>query len=212
MLGGANWGGAAFDPETGHPLRAVADDAEPCSVFPSRRRGDDPATDGPAVSWRPPARTPFVDGLPLFKPPYTRVTAIDMNTGEHLWIAAARQRAAQPPAAEGSQPAAARRRQDGISALVTKTLLFVTTWRRQRATDARWCRPGRRGATLTPAARCSTCSTSSRARCSASSTWTGQRGAADDLPARGKQYLVMAVGANEDAAVVAFGLPGTQRK
>ena len=24
-------------------------------------------------------------GLPLFKPPYSRVTAIDMNTGEHLW-------------------------------------------------------------------------------------------------------------------------------
>ncbi len=25
------------------------------------------------------------DGLPLFKPPYSRITAIDMNTGEHLW-------------------------------------------------------------------------------------------------------------------------------
>ncbi|MGI9249762.1 MAG: PQQ-binding-like beta-propeller repeat protein [Pseudohongiellaceae bacterium] len=24
-------------------------------------------------------------GLPLFKPPYSRITAIDMNTGEHLW-------------------------------------------------------------------------------------------------------------------------------
>jgi quinoprotein glucose dehydrogenase len=23
--------------------------------------------------------------LPLFKPPYSRITAIDMNTGEHLW-------------------------------------------------------------------------------------------------------------------------------
>ncbi|WP_423929062.1 pyrroloquinoline quinone-dependent dehydrogenase [Candidatus Palauibacter sp.] len=26
-----------------------------------------------------------VRGLPLFKPPYSRITAIDMNTGEHLW-------------------------------------------------------------------------------------------------------------------------------
>jgi glucose dehydrogenase len=26
-----------------------------------------------------------VDGLPIFKPPYGRLTAIDMNTGEHLW-------------------------------------------------------------------------------------------------------------------------------
>ncbi len=25
------------------------------------------------------------DNLPLFKPPYSRITAIDMNTGEHLW-------------------------------------------------------------------------------------------------------------------------------
>src|SRR5690606_35833491 len=27
------------------------------------------------------------EGLPLFKPPYSRVTAIDLNTGEHLWMA-----------------------------------------------------------------------------------------------------------------------------
>jgi quinoprotein glucose dehydrogenase len=26
-----------------------------------------------------------VDGLRLWKPPYSRITAIDMNTGEHLW-------------------------------------------------------------------------------------------------------------------------------
>jgi len=25
-------------------------------------------------------------GLPLFKPPYSRMTAIDMNTGEHAWM------------------------------------------------------------------------------------------------------------------------------
>jgi quinoprotein glucose dehydrogenase len=25
-------------------------------------------------------------GLPLFKPPYSRMTAIDMNSGEHLWM------------------------------------------------------------------------------------------------------------------------------
>jgi glucose dehydrogenase len=26
-----------------------------------------------------------IEGLPIFKPPYGRITAIDMNTGEHLW-------------------------------------------------------------------------------------------------------------------------------
>ena len=25
------------------------------------------------------------DGLNMFKPPYSRITAIDMNTGDHLW-------------------------------------------------------------------------------------------------------------------------------
>ncbi len=26
------------------------------------------------------------DGLPLLKPPYSRMTAIDLNTGEHIWM------------------------------------------------------------------------------------------------------------------------------
>jgi quinoprotein glucose dehydrogenase len=33
-----------------------------------------------------PVRMP--DGLPLFKPPYSRMTAIDMNTGDHKWMTA----------------------------------------------------------------------------------------------------------------------------
>jgi quinoprotein glucose dehydrogenase len=28
------------------------------------------------------------EGLPLFKPPYSRMTAINMNTGEHAWMIA----------------------------------------------------------------------------------------------------------------------------
>ena len=34
---------------------------------------------GPGIGWGGP------QGLPMHKPPYNRVTAIDMNTGEHLW-------------------------------------------------------------------------------------------------------------------------------
>ena len=33
-------------------------------------------------------RPPRVQGLPLLKPPYGRITAIDLNTGEHLWMIA----------------------------------------------------------------------------------------------------------------------------
>jgi len=33
------------------------------------------------------ARTPrLASGIPIWKPPYSRITAIDMNTGEHAWM------------------------------------------------------------------------------------------------------------------------------
>ena len=31
------------------------------------------------------AGNPRVQGIPVWKPPYSKITAIDMNTGEHLW-------------------------------------------------------------------------------------------------------------------------------
>ncbi|MEX0619400.1 MAG: PQQ-binding-like beta-propeller repeat protein [Pseudohongiellaceae bacterium] len=37
-----------------------------------------------AASGGPSARHPL--NIPLWKPPYSRITAIDMNTGEHLWM------------------------------------------------------------------------------------------------------------------------------
>ncbi len=34
-----------------------------------------------------PGRSPWMpDGVPLFKPPYSRLTAIDMNTGDSRWM------------------------------------------------------------------------------------------------------------------------------
>lgn len=41
------------------------------------------ANAGPGATARPP-RHPA--GIPLYKPPYSRITAIDMNTGEHAWM------------------------------------------------------------------------------------------------------------------------------
>jgi quinoprotein glucose dehydrogenase len=43
-------------------------------------------------------------GIPLWKPPYSRITAIDMNTGEHLWMIPAGEtpeRVSNNPALEG---------------------------------------------------------------------------------------------------------------
>jgi quinoprotein glucose dehydrogenase len=81
-LGGANFGGAAFDPETGW------------LYVPSRNSWTvvhfyTPDQDGASLRWTHGGRGPqpqMPEGLRLFKPPYTRMTAIDMNTGEIAWV------------------------------------------------------------------------------------------------------------------------------
>lgn len=81
--GGANIpGGAAIDPETG--ILYVAS-TKGCSA-PVLRPGKElnPDSDMDFVT-RGPGGVGGVDGLPLLKPPYGRITAIDLNTGEHLW-------------------------------------------------------------------------------------------------------------------------------
>jgi quinoprotein glucose dehydrogenase len=80
LRGGASWVGAAADPLTGvlyvpshtMPFMAVltrADDPQSPSAYSTNHRHN---VKGP-------------DGLPLTRPPYGRLTAIDLNTGEHLW-------------------------------------------------------------------------------------------------------------------------------
>lgn len=81
-LGGANWQGAAVDPETG--MLYV-----PSITSPSFFRivpGDTAQTDA-THQWQP-FWIPGPEGLPLFKPPYGRVTAVNLNTGDHAWMSA----------------------------------------------------------------------------------------------------------------------------
>jgi quinoprotein glucose dehydrogenase len=80
--GGANWGGAAVDPETGIlyvPSRNVH--------AITRFREPEP---GEAANLRyiqsGGAGIRMPQGLPTWKPPYSRMTAIDLNTGEHVWM------------------------------------------------------------------------------------------------------------------------------
>ena len=77
--GGANFPGATVDPETGiiyipsatlpHGMGLVAPPAG--------------TSDWPYIIQMDTKIGPF--GLPLLKPPYRRITAIDLNTGEHIW-------------------------------------------------------------------------------------------------------------------------------
>ena len=122
--GGINWPGTAVDPETGRlfipsqtRLRAVE-----LVEYPP------PATVGYFTDpWAVPVPGP--QGLPLVKPPYKRVTAIDLNTGDHVWMA---------PHGDGPRNHPAIRHLNlpalgghggmhGGGPLVTKTLLVVNS-------------------------------------------------------------------------------------
>jgi quinoprotein glucose dehydrogenase len=79
IWGAANWGGAAVDPQTGTlyvkalnwPSVFHVEKPEPGMEDADYFLGD----------FRPLG----IDGLPVHKPPYSTLTAIDLNKGEHVW-------------------------------------------------------------------------------------------------------------------------------
>lgn len=122
--GGASWQGAAADPETGilyvpsttnvWLLAMARDEKSPFLNYTSRGAGFNVAALQP-------------QGLPLVKPPWARITAIDLNTGEHLW------QVPNGPAPDYIQNHPALKgvdlsntgSGDNAGLLVTKTLLFA---------------------------------------------------------------------------------------
>ena len=91
--GGASWGGAAVDPETGilyvpsRNAHSVMRFREPAPGENANLRYVLSRGGAPFLAGGNPRRTPRMpQGLPLWKPPYSRMTAIDMNTGEHVWM------------------------------------------------------------------------------------------------------------------------------
>ena len=119
-IGGADWTGAAFDPETGmlyvpsmtNPFVANLIPGDPKETNLRYRASTRELIQGPR-------------GLPLVKPPYGRITALDLNRGELKWTIAngdgprfhPELKALNLPPLGQSVRAAP---------LVTKTLLFVT--------------------------------------------------------------------------------------
>ncbi|HVZ50149.1 MAG TPA: PQQ-binding-like beta-propeller repeat protein [Gemmatimonadaceae bacterium] len=77
-VGGANWEHGSFDPETGILYVGSFTNPSIYALGPDSARSDMRYV---GVG----GRLPSVEGLPILKPPYNRITAIDLNTGETLW-------------------------------------------------------------------------------------------------------------------------------
>ena len=118
--GGVAWTGAAFDPETGmlyvpsktNPFAADLIKGNPEDTNLRYRAGSRALVQGPR-------------GLPLTRPPYGRVTAINLNTGEHVWMVANGDGPRNHPELKGlNLPPLGQAVRS--TAIATKTLLFVT--------------------------------------------------------------------------------------
>ncbi|HYL39091.1 MAG TPA: pyrroloquinoline quinone-dependent dehydrogenase [Bryobacteraceae bacterium] len=223
--GGSNWPGGSYDPET-HILYVYSQSTiTPLGLVPSpdpklsdmqfiqgnaatgaRRTGGagsaagggraGPAGEGGGGGGGGPALT--VQGLPLVKPPYGRITAIDMNRGEILWQIAHGEtpdNVRNSPALKGLN--IPRTGRPGlVGTLVTKTLVIA----------------GESGIFTTPSGQ-------RGAMLRAYDKATGKEAGAVYMPApqsgspmtymlNGQQYIVLAIsGGNYSGELLAFRLP-----
>jgi quinoprotein glucose dehydrogenase len=214
-IGAVNWGGAGFDPETGIlyvPTRQSMDiqkarylDAPPAPAAAPQVSAAAPQVSEAGVPI--PAPSMFVDGLPLIKPPYARVTAINLNTGDHVWMTPIGNGPRNHPRLKDLNLPPLGDAIHGGAPLVTKTLLFVgvtytfINGRPQPAPWQKWSDPDferkllyvfdkRTGAVLRVI------------------EMDGRSAAAPmTYMYRGKQYIVVAAGTAENCELVAFALP-----
>lgn len=97
ILGGATWSGAAFDPTLGYYIINTTDSGEMGYIAP---QSEDPRGNAPKESPRlfgrpsrggtpaPSARlggSLSINGMPCWQPPWGRLTAINVNTGDIAW-------------------------------------------------------------------------------------------------------------------------------
>ena len=144
--GGGNWPGGAFDPETGIMYVSSVTNADAVAL----QKGDPKRTDmayvavlgahpgapagavqiaAPPVAGESAGRPSFGPrGLPLVRPPWGRITAIDLHTGDHVWMIAngdAPDVVKNNPALKGLNLDLSKAgKPERSPLLVTKTLLF----------------------------------------------------------------------------------------
>jgi quinoprotein glucose dehydrogenase len=193
--GGANWPGGSFDPETGVVYVVSQAVISSISLIPSGDRSDTGYISGRAEGAGSASLT--IQGLPLAKPPYGTMSAIDLKTGTILW---------QTP--HGETPDEVRNhpllkgmqiprtgRTGTASSLVTKTMVIAGEKGTFTLPD------GRVGAML-------------RAYDKANGKEIGavympaqQTGGPMTYMLNGAQYIVVAVGGNDGAQFIAYRLP-----
>ena len=197
QVGGGNWQGGAADPETGIVYVASA-------TYPSvgaLERCETPNVAVPTMQYCGVYRevSPTVQGLPLVKPPWGRITAIDLNSGEHVWMvpnADAPESVKDHPLLEGvTLPRTGRPDRSGL--IVTKTLLFAG-----EGSGFLGAGPGAGGRMFRAYDK------HSGEIISELELPANQSGVPLTYMVNGKQYVVMAVGApNHPGELVALGLP-----
>jgi quinoprotein glucose dehydrogenase len=119
--GGANWQGGAADPETGMLYVSSISYAAPVSLAKDAARTD--------MDYYGRYSTQNIGprGLPLVKPPWGRITAIDLNSGDHVWMTAngsAPDFVKRHPALKGIDLSSTGN-PEHAPILVTKSLLFT---------------------------------------------------------------------------------------
>ena len=195
--GGTNWAGGSFDPETQILYVYSQRTITPMGLVP----GDPKRTDltymlGQSAAGAPPALT--VQGLPMIKPPYGSISAIDLKKGEILWQIAhgdTPDNVRNSPALKGvTIPRTGR--SGVVGTLVTPTLLIAGE--SGTATQPN----GQRGALLRAYDKATGKDAGSVAMP------VGQTGTAMTYLLNGKQYIVVAVGApGFPAEFIAYKLP-----
>jgi quinoprotein glucose dehydrogenase len=201
-VGGADWGGAGVDPATGMLF-------VPSLTFPiiDQLVKGDPARGNMAYRRGGLQNLPTLDGIPLYKPPYSRVTAYDLNTGTIKWQVPIGDGPRDHPLLKDLHLGRLGNASRG-SPLVTATLLFVS-----QAGGGLG-----RGESLKVGNRELTPLTPEPPRFRAFDKSTGEQVWEFDLPVGpaaapmtysygDRQYIVMAIGGGLDAELIAFALP-----
>ena len=221
-VGGANWPGGSFDPETNHlyihshtsvylsglvaatpqqsDMGYIGGQARPAGVAaPGGGPPGGPPAGPPAGPPGPPRGGANVQGLPLVKPPYDRITAYDMNTGEMLWQkthSSTPDEIRNHPALRGLDlPRLGQPGRTFIGTLTTKTLLIAGEG------GVHTNEAGKRVALLR-----------------AYDKLTGEDVGAVEMPDKqtgspmtyvidGRQYIVLAVSGSDGAEILAYALP-----